>query len=386
MRFLYSDILPLDLEGGQQSIAQCFEQTLARADGVEIAVGYIAQSSLEELARLAEHQGLRRILLLLGMYRQDGMPQRLYECTLRINEDWRRRGCGEIRIIMPMSYHGKVYCFYKNDVPFAAIMGSANLSFLRPSAENRRQYEVATFYEAEECRSLADHIHRMLCEGGMSRNIAGLDVDAGELRLIAEKSAWLQGIESVERLSSQEMRQYTQCDATCEFFLPLKVPRAQDRLLDDGRHFTQSNINVCYARPRSPNKARSWFEMQLTVSKQVTALPGYPRQGDEFIIVTDDGYKFRAHTTSSGNKQFSAVGDELIMGYWFKGRLVDGGLVEPIADVALDAERRGMITAEMLASMGISGIVFRKLGRSETAEDGRELDVWFLTVGQEAQT
>ena len=174
MRFLFSDILPPDPAGGQQSITQCFEETLARADGVEMAVGYIAQSSLEELARLAEHQGLRRILLLLGMYRQDGMPQRLHECALRINEDWRQRGCGEIRIIMPMSYHGKVYCFYKNDVPFAAITGSANLTFLCPDAAHARHCEAATFHdEPAACQALAAHLRR-LARADLSADIASV--------------------------------------------------------------------------------------------------------------------------------------------------------------------------------------------------------------------
>ena len=174
MRFLYSDILPPDPADGSQSITQCFEETLARADGVEIAVGYTAQSSLEELARLAERQGLRRILLLLGMYREDGMPRRLHECALRINEDWRRRGCGEIRIIMPMSYHGKVYCFYKHEVPIAAIMGSANLTFLCPDATHARHCETAAFHdEPAACQALAAHLRR-LARTDLSADIAAV--------------------------------------------------------------------------------------------------------------------------------------------------------------------------------------------------------------------
>lgn len=176
MRFLYSDILPVGLESGQQSIAQCFLETLAQADRVEIAVGYIAQSSLEELARLVEEHGLRHVMLLMGMYIRDGMPERLHTCALRINEDWRRRGCGEIRIIMPMSYHGKVYCFYRNDKPYAAIMGSANLTFLRPDATHERHYDVAAFYdEAAACRSMAAHL-RSISLSGISENIAKIHV------------------------------------------------------------------------------------------------------------------------------------------------------------------------------------------------------------------
>ena len=43
-------------------------------------------------------------------------------------------------------------------------------------------------------------------------------------------------------------------------------------------------------------------------------MEGYPEKNKPFFVVTDDGYWFKAHTTSDNNKQFSAVGDELIMG------------------------------------------------------------------------
>lgn len=192
MHFLFSDILPADPAGGDQSLARCFEETLAQADGLEIAVGYIAQSSLEELARLAERQGLRHILLLLGMYREDGMPQRLHECALCINEDWRRRRCGEIRIIMPMSYHGKVYCFYKDDVPFAAIMGSPNLTFLRPDAAHARHCEAAAFHdEPAACQALAAQLHWL----------AGADVSA-DISLV--RDLYLYPDESVSALSARD--------------------------------------------------------------------------------------------------------------------------------------------------------------------------------------
>ncbi|WP_204266667.1 restriction endonuclease PLD domain-containing protein, partial [Escherichia coli] len=46
-----------------------------------------------------------------------------------------------------------------------------------------------------------------------------------------------------------------------------------------------------------------------------------------------------AHTTSDGNKQFSAAGDELILGRWIKGRLAAAGLVTPVNDTQADTDR-----------------------------------------------
>lgn len=142
--------------------------------------------------------------------------------------------------------------------------------------------------------------------------------------------------------------------------LPIKVPAYGERFMDDNKHYTKSNINVCYAAPRSKRKSRDWYEVQMTVAKEITRLDGYPDKNSHFFVVTDDGYWFKAHTTSDGNKQFSAVGDELIMGRWIKGRLAAAGLVNPVNDSQKDTNRDGMITKEMLETYGRNAIVITK--------------------------
>ena len=97
------------------------------------------------------------------------------------------------------------------------------------------------------------------------------------------------------------------------------------------------------------------------------------------MVVTDDGYWFKAHTTSDNNKQFSAVGDELIMGRWLKGRLVAAGIVKPINNTSLDTERKGMITQEMLMEYGCDSLYFKKTGQTALDEDGNRLNVWMLS-------
>ena len=144
------------------------------------------------------------------------------------------------------------------------------------------------------------------------------------------------------------------------FVIALKTPKNDERFMDDHKHFTKSNINVCYAQPRTKGKSRDWFETQMSVAKSVRLQKGYPMKGMPFYAVTDDGWGFMAHTTSQNNKQFAAVGDELILGKWIKGRLADAGLVKPVQDVAKDTERLGMITSEMLESYGCNAIAFQK--------------------------
>jgi hypothetical protein len=150
--------------------------------------------------------------------------------------------------------------------------------------------------------------------------------------------------------------------------------------MDDGKHYTRSNINVCYAAPRNRRKPRDWYEVQMTVSKAITQMEGYPGKNVPFYVITDDGYWFKAHTTSDGNKQFSAVGDELIMGRWIKGRLAAAGLVEPVNNTLRDADRTGMITKEMLDAYGCNAVVLTKTDQRALDDDKKTmLDVWTLS-------
>ncbi len=165
---------------------------------------------------------------------------------------------------------------------------------------------------------------------------------------------------TIHKLDMNAVITYQEHEIGPTFVIPLKVPSEEDKFNDDHRHYTKSNINVCYATPRTPRKPRNWYEMQLNVSSKVRTQTGYPYKGIPFYVVTDDGLGFMAHTTSANNKQLAAVGDELILGKWLKGRLVSEGLVLPIDNTDKDIERKGMITKEMLREYGCNAIAFQK--------------------------
>lgn len=379
MKLLYSDILPLAAEDGQQTIADCFKEQLTKADRLEIAVVYVSRASLEELDELAAKCNIGTVCLNIGMYYIEGMPESSYHTAVKINRKWADAGIGEIRMVRAFKYHGKIYCFYKDSKPFAAIIGSANLGVLKLEASNRRQYELASLTtDADECREIAEFLNK-LKQPSCSAKIS----DISDMPLIFEKNNALSGIELVTEVPPTNVEFYRRCAAYASFMLPLKVPAAAERHMDDGRHFTKSNINVCYAAPRSRRKSRDWYETQLTVAKEITHIDGYPQKNVPFFIVTDDGYWFKAHTTSDGNKQFSAVGDELIMGRWLKGRLVAAGLVAPINDTQKDTDRKGMITKEILQEYGCENLYLKKTGQTALDEEGNELDVWMLSFKPE---
>ena len=163
MKLLYSDILPLGTEDDQQTIIDCFKEQLNQADSVEIAVGYVSRASLEELDTLISDSGVKHICLNIGMYYIEGMPEGSYHTALKINRKWRASGIGEIKIVRAFKYHGKLYCFYKDGVPFSAIMGSANLGVIKLEASNRRQYELSSLVtKIEECQEISAFIESLM--------------------------------------------------------------------------------------------------------------------------------------------------------------------------------------------------------------------------------
>lgn len=375
MQLLYSNILPLGCEDDQTTIIECFNEQMSKADRVEIAVGYTSAASISELESLVDTCEIKKICLTIGMYYIEGMPENAYHIAMKLNQKWKESGVGEIRIVKAFKYHGKLYCFYRDGKPFSAIIGSANLGAIKLDALNRRQYELSALTEAEnEVQKIAAHIDK-LNQPTCSSNIA----EISKMPLIRETNTALNGIELVTSVPQSNVAFYERCKAYVSFFLPLKVPKADERHMDDGKHFTKSNINVCYAAPRSKRKARDWYETQLTVGAEIYKMKGYPEKNNPFFVVTDDGYWFKAHTTSDNNKQFSAVGDELIMGRWLKGRLAAAGIVKPINNTAEDTDRQGMITQEMLDEYGCDRLLFKKTGQTALDSDGNSLDVWLLS-------
>lgn len=377
MKILYSNMLPLGTQDNQETINNSIKQQVLKSDGLDIAVGYISLASLEELDRLVCENNIKNIVLVIGMYYIEGMPEKTYYKAMQINKRWLDLQIGEIRIVRSFKYHGKVYCFYKNDIPMSAVIGSANLGVLKLDANNRRQYELCSLTEEEsEARELADFVNRLkapIC----SVNIA----EVTDMTLIREQNVSLTGIDTVEELPKNDIEIYRKQKTELTFTLPLKVPAFEERFMDDSKHYTQSNINVCYSldtrNPKRP-KSRNWYEFQLTVPSSVYKLPGYPQRNEPFFIVTDDGFMFKAHTTSDNNKQLNAVGSEHILGYWLKGRIAASGLVTPVHDTQKDTERQGMITKEMLEAYGCDSLTFTKTNKKAADEDGNELDVWIV--------
>lgn len=386
MSILYSQILPMSVPTGQHTIVDSIKADMAQATEVDIAVGYVSGASLVELGKMVRTSNIRRISLIIGMYYHEGMPEGCYRLACELHEEWTQLGIGEVRIVIPMKYHGKSYVFYKNEEPFSAIIGSANLSVLKPDASTLRQYELAyRITDLPDVNAVAQHCNS-LKRGNCSRAIDSVT----DMNIIPGHNTALDNIVGVERLTPDQAADYRSAVGGYSFALPLKVPAEEEKLLEGRQYYTKSNINVCYSpdtrNKKRPPKARNWYECQLTVASTIYSQPGYPSKNDPFYLITDDGYKFLAHTTSDHNKQFAAVGDESIMGRWLKGRLVAAGLVNPVNNTLEDTEHTGMITKDILRKYGRDVLIFRKTNMTEQLENGTTVDVWLISFESSSES
>lgn len=375
MQLLYSNILPMKSKDGQTCFLDAFSQSMQEADRLDVAVGYASRGSLETIEELLRQYPSMQIRVNLGMYFIEGMPEGMYNTARLMAQKWQARGCGQIKLVRPFKYHGKLYIFYRNGQPFRAFIGSHNLGAIHLEGNNRRQYELSVqIDEPAEVRSaagFADELWQDKC---------ALDIlSIQHPKLVREKNLSLDGVQEASQIPPATVELYEHHKTNVSFRLKLKVPAFADRLLDDGHHYTKSNINVCYAAPRSKRKARDWYEIQVTVSAKVYRMEGYPEHKKPFFVVTDDGYWFKGHTTSDNNKQFNAVGNELLVGRWLKGRLAAAGLVKPVNDTLADRDRQGIISQEILAAYGCDTLVFTRTDQKALDTDGSELDIWVLS-------
>lgn len=364
---LYSKVPPIPQIAGANLIVNKIEDAMKSADEVDIAVGYVSVAGLNRLDELVQDNQIKHINLVVGMYKIDGIPESIYNKVTEIHKKWFEAGIGAIYLVNNMNYHGKIYVFSKNKEPFTAMIGSANLSVLAPEGQLFRQYEVATTVsDMDSCRELIQHIHAII---QTSTNIAS---DLSGFKITHERIDVLGDIENIIEITDSEKKLYADREETLSFRIPIKAPIYADRFSDKSSAYARSNINVCYGKGRK-NKVsgkidrRNWYEAQITVAKKITAQSGYPK-GDPFYLVTDDGYKFIAHSTAQNDKQLTAyghTGNDRVFGRWIKGRLATAGYVKPYDDVNDDKRGDGIITLEMLDKARMRVMVLTKTNTQE---------------------
>ena len=396
MEFLVSRMDCLDDE--YRSLEELFDECITETRCLTIAVGYASALSLRKLDEELRRNHVEHVDLILGMYYSEGIPDSIYGKAISVAESWDKDGLGNVYLTVPVHYHGKVYLFEKNDGSKQAVIGSANLTEINPPAGSL-QCEAAICYDnADMIHDVESHLDslrpflvdiREVQDMSVIKNASRRADDETarkkarpeRIRISRTPNAAMEKVKGVEKLSEADIDDLRAHRTGTSFELPLKVPTYSQRFSDDRNAYAHSNINVCYSKPRTAGgKGRSWYEFQLTVSTSISDLPGYPDKNEQFYVVTDDGWKFLAHVSSgNGRKQFSAVGNELLLGTWIKGRLASFGLVTPQPDTLKDTERKGLITKEMLDEYGCDAITIEKTDKTIRDENGKPLAVWLMT-------
>lgn len=331
MSFLYSKIQPLIYDN--ESFADAFETLLLSSDRMKIASGYISEESLMELKSILdfyrEENQKKFCDLTIGMHHREGFTRPQYEAAKNLGEFLEEYKLGAVRVCTAFKFHGKVYSFYKDNAPFASIMGSSNLSNMLESKQWEVDYIFKDNATLEELNVLHDDLNNKA-----TKKLLGLPAP----EKFIENHDLLQGRAGVEKLTANDLESYKAEQEGTVFEIPLKAE-------------AKSNLNAYFGKGRlAPNGAirpRPWYEVEVIVPVNITRMEGYPHAGTVLNVITDDGWRFKCKVSGQNDKNFRSEDDLKTLGRWIKGRLEAAGILEvgkPITEQMLQRYGRSNLT------------------------------------------
>lgn len=343
MEFLHSNFPPVRIGG--RSFSDAFYDLLPETESLDIAVGYVTSDSLIELERLTELNDLQNVNLTIGMHYFDRFTHTQYNAAVRLNRFLVESGRGEVRLVTPFRYHGKLYSYSDAEGAKAGIIGSNNLGSIVEGGS--RVFESSALItdraSANEMKQFIDLLVREATD-----NIADL-----EILQFNTTNTLLEEHENVRRVPASQLAEYMASLTTTSFEIPIKGAEVSPH----------SNLNVFFGRGRvSRNglvKPRHWYEVELIVPRNVTTQAGYPRSQTpeaEFQVITDDGWTFRCKISGDYNKNFRSEGDLKILGKWLKGRLENAGALavgNPVTNDTLREYGRNTFTLTKTTTPGL---------------------------------
>lgn len=336
MELLQSNYPPVKTQG--KTFIDTFYDLLAKSESIDIAVGYITSDSLVELQKIAElNENLSTVNLTIGMHYLENFTRAQYNAAKTLNDYLLDNDKGQVRLVTPFKYHGKLYS-YSNDLgAFAGIVGSNNLGSIVEGGS--RVYETSFLIdgqnEAKAVNGFIDELNRKATSNIRDCNIQKFN----------ESNTVLEEHENVKKATPKEIADCLLARTATSFEIPIKGAEVSPK----------SNLNVFFGDGRRDRrtglmKPRHWYEVELIVPKSVTMQPGYPvaKTPDAiFDVVTDDGWKFKCKVSGDYNKNFRSEGDLKILGKWIKGRLENDGKLmvgSPVTNETLRQYGRNTMT------------------------------------------
>lgn len=343
MEFLFSNYPPL--KTSYKTFSDAFYDLIPKATDLDIAVGYITSDSLIELQKTFELNNLRSLNLTIGMHYLERFTKLEYNAAMSLNKFLLENKCGEVRLVTPFRYHGKLYSYSDENGAFAGIVGSNNLSSIVEGGT--RVYESSVIFNDKASAEEMNTFIRKLVQTSTD-NIKDLEIDK-----FKEVNPLLEGHELVTRVNPQELRMLMYTKTKTSFDIPIKGYEVSP----------QSNLNVFFGKGRESKnglvKPRHWYEVELIVPKNITTQQGYPQSKTdeaEFMVVTDDGWSFKCKVSGDYSKNFRSDGDLKILGKWLKGRLENAGVLkvgEPVTEETLRQYGRNTFTLTKTNKQGI---------------------------------
>ena len=351
MEFLHSNLPPM--KSGCSTFIDKFNSLVPRCSEIDIAVGFVTADSLVELQRLVElNENIKHLSLLIGMHYWECFTKPEYRAAVALNEFLLENNKGDVRLVIPFRYHGKLYSYSDERGAFAGIVGSNNLSSIVKGGQ--RVFESSLLVED---RKLADEMRKFIKELSRTSTKRISEIDISNFK---KETPVLEDLDMVRRLTEYEMLVKNLKNIEYAFNIPLKPYEEAPG----------SNMNVFFGKGRENKRtglvrARPWYEVEVIVPKAITSKPGYPGTmgvPTEFTVITDDGWSFECNVNGDYNKNFRSKGGLEVLGKWLKGRMEAEGALMPGEKVTKDT--------------------FSKYGRSNfTLAKLAESDEWLLDFG-----
>lgn len=318
MDFLFSNLPPV--RTSYPTFSETFYSLIPQASRIDIAVGYVTADSLVELQQTISYNNNIEILnLVIGMHYWDKFTKLQYNAAVSLNEFLQNENRGEVRLVTPFRFHGKLYSYSNASGAFAGIIGSNNLGSIVGSMT--RTYEVsALLQEQPMAEKMREFIEKLTKDA--TDNISELTVTD-----FNERNTLLEDHENVKKVSPDELSKIASTLTDTWFEIPL---------VKNGDVPQKSNLNVFFGKGRLSTatglvQPRHWYETELIVPNTITGQLGYPKKDTPsavFDVITDDGWQFSCKVSGDYSKNFRSEDDLKILGKWIKGRLENHGVLE----------------------------------------------------------
>lgn len=345
LELLNSNYLPIKTKN--QEFEKTFYNYLDGAKRLTVASGYISEDSVADLIGLYKTGLSTKLNLIVGMHYFEGFSYGQYDALHKLADILEDKNLGNVYLASSVKYHGKVYLFETQENKRISILGSSNLTKI---ASSERIYDTDVITDdASFNNNVADFL-KLLTE----KNCEQISkIDDNRIKILPPNNLFEDYL-SVTKVSSNYLAEIQSKKTSVSFLIPLKTEE-------------RSNLNCYFGKGRKNFSngsilPRSWYEVELIVSKSITSLPNYPKENSIFTVVTDDGYKFACKTSGDFSKNFRSAADLKILGRWIKGRMEN---------------KKALNIGEKVTDR-----TFSLYGRnSVTLTKTIEHDIWFLDFG-----